>query len=88
MQEQAEAKRNGTTAGTPEMKVDAHQPEAFSQVCERYGVPHSHAVNGASQSATNGAPTVADSLHIKRSTQPDCNGFSSFVLKSTFASGT
>ena len=94
LQEQAEAGRNGTTATreeTPEMRPDSrHQPELLSQVRERYGVPHnrSHTVAATSGSATNGVAT-ADALHNLEHTQSaaECNGFESFVLRSTFASG-
>ena len=69
------------------MRIDSrHNPE---QVRERYGVPHdrSHTAvtscNGGS--LTNGA-AHADNLEHTQPTA-EYNGFSSFVLRSTFASG-
>lgn len=103
LQDHAEhiAERIGTTAVaggiTPGVRaLDSHQPKVFSQASMRHGLhlSGSPAINGGSATSINGvASTVsAPLLHLEHTPQPpaaaaECNGFSSFVLRSTFVSG-
>ena len=89
------AMAGGITQGV--RALDSHQPKVFSQASMRHGGHHSGspAINGGSAAASTNGVASTDStplLHSEHTPQPsaaaaECNGFSSFVLRSTFASG-